>query len=61
MCHALVAGSADRHVLEEFSPVWSESLSQMSASFEAPIGTIKRRLHVAGKRLARKLETAAAV
>jgi len=33
----------------------------MSTSFEAPIGTIKRRLHVARKRLARQLETAAAV
>jgi DNA-directed RNA polymerase specialized sigma24 family protein len=30
----------------------------MSTSFEAPIGTIKRRLHVARKRLARQLETA---
>jgi RNA polymerase sigma-70 factor (ECF subfamily) len=33
----------------------------MSASFAAPIGTIKRRLHVARKRLARQLDTAAAV
>jgi RNA polymerase sigma-70 factor (ECF subfamily) len=33
----------------------------MSASFEAPIGTIKRRLHVARKRLARQLEEASAV
>jgi RNA polymerase sigma-70 factor (ECF subfamily) len=33
----------------------------MSAEFEAPIGTIKRRLHVARKRLARQLEAAAAV
>ena len=28
---------------------------------ETPVGTIKRRLHVARKRLARQLETAAAV
>ena len=35
--------------------------SQMSESFEAPIGTIKRRLHVARKRLAEQLETASAV
>jgi len=27
----------------------------MSAAFESPVGTIKRRLHVARKRLAREL------
>jgi RNA polymerase sigma-70 factor (ECF subfamily) len=53
-------GELDRHTLEAFY-VRGESLSQMSASFAAPIGTIKRRLHVARKRLARQLETAAAV
>ena len=53
-------GELDRHTLEAFY-VRGESLSQMSESFEAPIGTIKRRLHVARKRLARQLETAAAV
>ena len=53
-------GELDRHTLEAFY-VRGESLSQMSQSFEAPIGTIKRRLHVARKRLARQLETAAAV
>ena len=53
-------GELDRHTLEAFY-VRGESLSQMSASFSAPIGTIKRRLHVARKRLARQLETAAAV
>ncbi len=53
-------GELDRHTLEAFY-VRGESISQMSASFEAPIGTIKRRLHVARKRLARQLETAAAV
>jgi RNA polymerase sigma-70 factor (ECF subfamily) len=53
-------GDLDRHTLEAFY-VRGESISQMSASFEAPIGTIKRRLHVARKRLARQLETAAAV
>jgi RNA polymerase sigma-70 factor (ECF subfamily) len=53
-------GELDRHTLEAFY-VRGESLSEMSASFEAPIGTIKRRLHVARKRLARQLETAAAV
>ena len=53
-------GEMDRHTLEAFY-VRGESLSQMSASFAAPIGTIKRRLHVARKRLARQLETASAV
>ncbi len=53
-------GDLDRHTLEAFY-VRGESLSQMSESFEAPIGTIKRRLHVARKRLAQQLETAAAV
>lgn len=53
-------GELDRTTLEAFY-VRGESLSQMSASFEAPIGTIKRRLHVARKRLARQLEAASAV
>jgi RNA polymerase sigma-70 factor (ECF subfamily) len=53
-------GALDRDTLEAFY-VRGESLSQMSESFAAPIGTIKRRLHVARKRLARQLETAAAV
>jgi RNA polymerase sigma-70 factor, ECF subfamily len=53
-------GELDRHTLEAFY-VRGESLSQMSEKFAAPIGTIKRRLHVARKRLARQLETAAAV
>lgn len=53
-------GDLDRSTLEAFY-VRGESLLQMSESFEAPIGTIKRRLHVARKRLAEQLETAAAV
>jgi RNA polymerase sigma-70 factor (ECF subfamily) len=53
-------GEMDRHTLEAFY-VRGESLLQMSESFAAPIGTIKRRLHVARKRLARQLETAASV
>jgi RNA polymerase sigma-70 factor, ECF subfamily len=53
-------GELDRHTLEAFY-VRGESLAQMSTSFAAPIGTIKRRLHVARKRLARQLETASAV
>jgi RNA polymerase sigma-70 factor (ECF subfamily) len=53
-------GDLDRNTLEAFY-VRGESLSQMSASFAAPIGTIKRRLHVARKRLALQLEAASAV
>jgi len=53
-------GDLDRTTLEAFY-VRGESLAQMSNSFAAPIGTIKRRLHVARKRLARQLETASAV
>lgn len=50
----------DRLTLEAFY-VRGESLNQMSASFEAPVGTIKRRLHVARKRLAAELESLQAV
>ncbi len=53
-------GELDRTTLEAFY-VRGQSLAEMSTSFAAPIGTIKRRLHVARKRLARQLETAAAV
>jgi len=53
-------GELDRHTLEAFY-VRGESLSQMSASFEAPVGTIKRRLHVARKRLAQQLAPVSAV
>jgi RNA polymerase sigma-70 factor, ECF subfamily len=37
------------------------SLVEMSADFASPVGTIKRRLHVARKRLAKELESLAAV
>jgi RNA polymerase sigma-70 factor (ECF subfamily) len=37
------------------------SLLEMSDDFEAPVGTIKRRLHVARKRLAKELECLQAV
>ncbi|MEM6655631.1 MAG: sigma factor-like helix-turn-helix DNA-binding protein, partial [Planctomycetota bacterium] len=50
----------DRTTLEAFY-VRGESLAEMSVAFEAPVGTIKRRLHVARKRLAAELETLAAV
>lgn len=48
-------GDLDRQTLVAFY-VRGESLNEMSASFEAPVGTIKRRLHVARKRLAAQLE-----
>jgi RNA polymerase sigma-70 factor, ECF subfamily len=51
-------GTLDRHTLEAFY-FRGESLAQMSQSFAAPVGTIKRRLHVARKRLAQHLEAAA--
>ena len=53
-------GALDRDTLEAFY-VRGESLAEMSESFRAPVGTIKRRLHVARKRLAEHLEAAAAV
>ena len=37
------------------------SLIEMSGDFDAPVGTIKRRLHVARKRLAKKVENLVAV
>jgi len=45
----------DRETLEAFY-LHGQSLNEMSDSFEAPIGTIKRRLHVARKRLAAKVD-----
>ena len=33
-----------------------QSLLEMSDEFSAPVGTIKRRLHVARKRLAKELD-----
>lgn len=44
----------DRETLEAFY-VKGHSLNEMSSEFESPIGTIKRRLHVARKRLAKEL------
>jgi RNA polymerase sigma-70 factor (ECF subfamily) len=38
-----------------------QSLIEMSDAFDAPVGTIKRRLHVARKRLARQVEDLAPV
>lgn len=50
----------DRATLEAFY-VKGKSLVEISDEFESPVGTIKRRLHVARKRLARELEDLAAV
>jgi RNA polymerase sigma-70 factor (ECF subfamily) len=46
--------AADRATLEAFY-IQGRSLKQMSRELETPIGTIKRRLHVARKRLRRQL------
>jgi len=50
----------DRETLEAFY-VEGQSLREMSERFEAPLGTIKRRLHVARKRLSREVEEIVAV
>lgn len=47
-------GEMDRSTLEAFY-VRGQSLVEMSDAFSAPVGTIKRRLHVARKRLAAEL------
>lgn len=53
-------GELDRDTLLAFY-VQGQSLVEMSNAFASPVGTIKRRLHVARKRLARQLEELAAV
>ncbi len=50
----------DRETLEAFY-VRGQSLAQMAVDFDAPIGTIKRRLHVARKRLADEVDQLASV
>jgi RNA polymerase sigma-70 factor (ECF subfamily) len=45
----------DRETLVAFY-VKGQSLVEMSDEFDAPLGTIKRRLHVARKRLAKQVE-----
>ena len=47
-------GDMDRDTLVAFY-VDGHSLLQMADDFDAPLGTIKRRLHVARKRLADQL------
>lgn len=53
-------GAMDRDTLVAFY-LRGESLIEMSEATGAPVGTIKRRLHVARKRLAAELETMQAV
>jgi RNA polymerase sigma-70 factor, ECF subfamily len=50
----------DRSTLVAFY-LHGQSLIEMSDEFAAPVGTIKRRLHVARKRLAKELECLQAV
>jgi RNA polymerase sigma-70 factor (ECF subfamily) len=51
-------GPLDRATLEAFY-VKGQTLVEMSDEFNSPVGTIKRRLHVARKRLAKELEALA--
>ena len=53
-------GSLDQQTLKAFY-LQSKSLIEMSDEFDAPVGTIKRRLHVARKRLAKELDVMQAV
>jgi RNA polymerase sigma-70 factor (ECF subfamily) len=53
-------GDIDRKTLTAFY-LKGQSLVEMSEAFDAPIGTIKRRLHVARKRLAKEVELLQAV
>ncbi len=53
-------GVIDRETLRAFY-MHGKSLVEMSESFDAPVGTIKRRLHVARKRLAKEMDVAQAV
>lgn len=50
----------DRRTLQAFY-VDGQSLLEMSDKFDAPLGTIKRRLHTARKRLAKHVEALVAV
>lgn len=53
-------GSLDKETLKAFY-LNGQTLIEMSDSFSAPIGTIKRRLHVARKRLAKEIDVMQAV
>lgn len=50
----------DRETLEAFY-LKGQSLREMSDEFDAPVGTIKRRLHMARKRLAQEVDAMMAV
>lgn len=52
-------GTLDRETLEAFY-LQGQSINEMSDAFAAPVGTIKRRLHVA-KRLAKEVEVLQAI
>ena len=53
-------GDMDRNTLIAFY-VHGQSLIEMADEFDAPLGTIKRRLHVARKRLAKEVDELATV
>ena len=53
-------GALDRDTLVAFY-LHGQSVLEMSEGFRSPVGTIKRRLHVARKRLAKELEEFVAV
>ncbi|QDT12819.1 RNA polymerase sigma factor [Planctomycetes bacterium K23_9] len=53
-------GELDQETLKAFY-LRGQSLIQMSVEFDAPVGTIKRRLHVARKRLAKEMDVTQAV
>ncbi len=53
-------GLLDQQTLKAFY-LQSKTLIEMSDEFDAPVGTIKRRLHVARKRLAKEMDVMQAV
>ena len=53
-------GQVDRETLKAFY-MHGQTLIEMSDAFSAPVGTIKRRLHVARKRLAKEMDVLQAV
>ena len=53
-------GALDQQTLKAFY-LQSKTLVEMSHEFDAPVGTIKRRLHVARKRLAKEMDVMQAV
>ncbi|MGB7348123.1 MAG: sigma-70 family RNA polymerase sigma factor [Pirellulaceae bacterium] len=53
-------GAMDQETLKAFY-LRGQTLIQMSVEFDAPVGTIKRRLHVARKRLAKEMDVTQAV